>query len=99
VDETGETDAVGSVRFSPNRFADSTELTLSLSAGTESATCALHDVSGRVVRTLETDAVSGEAQFVWDGLDARGVEVASGVYFAVLTAGALSAVQKLALLR
>lgn len=45
----------------------------------------IHDVRGRCVRRLESGVrEQGPAMVVWDGRDDRGVNVASGVYFARL---------------
>ncbi|HYW69303.1 MAG TPA: FlgD immunoglobulin-like domain containing protein, partial [bacterium] len=60
----------------------------------------VHDVSGRLVRTLvdgERDA--GYSEAVWDGRDDRGLEVASGVYFCRMEAGAFSSTAKMVLLK
>jgi hypothetical protein len=42
----------------------------------------LHDVRGRVVRTLvDAPLPAGERTATWDGRDARGVHVSAGVYW------------------
>ena len=52
------------------------------------ATLTLHDLAGRVVRTLElaTDAASSR-HVTWDGRDASGGELAPGLYVARLVVG------------
>jgi hypothetical protein len=46
----------------------------------------VHDLTGRVVRTLGTSSPSpGEYSVVWDGRDDSGAEVNSGVYFCRLS--------------
>ena len=58
------------------------------------------DVIGRRVRTLVAGAlVPGRHAVRWDGRDAAGREVASGVYFLRLTAGAQKASTRLTLVR
>jgi uncharacterized delta-60 repeat protein len=50
---------------------------------------AIHDVSGRQVRTLQDgDLSAGRHERLWDGTDEQGHSVAAGVYFARLVAGA-----------
>jgi hypothetical protein len=80
-------DEIGSVGFAPNPFRNATELTLALPAGVESATCVIHDVSGRTVRTLRAEEKDERtARFVWDGRTGAGDAVAAGIYFVKLEA-------------
>jgi hypothetical protein len=60
----------------------------------------VYDVSGRLVRVLE-DGESARGVFVasWDGRDASGTDVASGVYFLRLKTDALTASAKTVLVR
>lgn len=65
---------------------------------------AVYDVAGRLVRVLAEGPIgSGRASVVWDGRDARGRQLASGVYFARLEGQAgerpLSGAGKLVLLK
>jgi hypothetical protein len=94
-----EGDAVNSVRFAPNPFQDSTELTFTLPTGTQRATCTIHDASGRAVKVLTASTDGSEARFVWDGTANDGDSVAAGVYFAVVECGDTSLSSKLVLLR
>lgn len=60
----------------------------------------VHDVSGRLVRTLVDENVGpGFHRVPWHGLDNGGRRVASGVYFCILQAGDVKEVQRLILLR
>ena len=64
------------------------------------AELAVHDVSGALVRMLVAGFVdAGEREIAWDGRDADGRRMASGVYLATLRAGGLVASQRLVLLR
>ena len=93
-------EAIGYLRFSPNPFRDSTELTLTLPADAENAKCVLYNVRGEAVRTLMPSAVTGQfAHFIWDGSVEAGDRVAAGVYFALLEADGLIASTRLVLLR
>jgi len=49
-------------------------------------TLAVHDLGGRLVRTLWDGALAaGRHSLVWDGVDARGAAAASGVYLVRLS--------------
>lgn len=60
----------------------------------------IFDVSGRLLRTLSGgDLQAGRHELVWDGRDARGRTVASGVYFCRLRAGIHTEARRIVLLR
>ncbi len=85
----------------PNPFNPQTRILFDL-AGPEwqHVLLCIYDPSGRKVRTLVDGALpAGPHFFDWDGRDATGRAVASGVYFTRLVAGALSSSQKMVLLR
>jgi hypothetical protein len=62
---------------------------------------AIYDLSGRLVRTLVdgTTKAAGMHRAVWNGRDAYGASVASGVYLVALSDGVSSVTQKLTLLK
>jgi flagellar hook assembly protein FlgD len=67
----------------PNPFNPSTRVAFTLpgSAGVVHVLLRVHDVSGRVVRTLlNANRTPGVHQVVWDGKDDRGNAVGTGVY-------------------
>lgn len=65
----------------PTPFRLCTTLRYSTERGGE-VEVTVHDVLGRLVRTLENGTVpSGDHEVVWNGRDERGARVASGVYF------------------
>lgn len=66
----------------PNPFRAATRVTLRL-ARAERLTVTIHDVAGRVVRTLArgTTFEAGAPSLDWDGRDDAGGELKSGVYF------------------
>jgi flagellar hook assembly protein FlgD len=65
----------------PNPAGKSASLTLSLPAPAR-ARVAVYDLSGREIRTLlDGVAAAGPTTLVWDGKDARGRQVGSGVYW------------------
>ncbi len=84
----------------PNPFNPVTKIRFSLSEPGH-VTIRVHDVSGRVVRTLidETVASPGPGSVVWDGRDERGQRCASGVYFYRLEAPAFRTERRMVLLR
>jgi flagellar hook assembly protein FlgD len=57
-------------------------------AGAVSVVLTLHDVRGRIVRTLKNRrAAPGAGRVSWDGTDAFGARVEPGMYYARLRAG------------
>jgi hypothetical protein len=67
---------------SPNPFSEETTIRFEVPAHT-SATVAIYDAAGRQVRELVLPAArtGGPRSLTWDGRDAAGRELASGVYF------------------
>jgi hypothetical protein len=60
----------------------------------------VHDLTGRVVRTLLASSMKrGAYSVTWNGADDRGRSLAHGVYFVRLTAGDFMATEKLVLQR
>lgn len=83
----------------PNPFNASTGLTITISTS-ERVRLEIFDVLGRDVVTLLDGAIgAGVHEFAWDARDARGINVASGVYFARLTAPGGTLTRKLVLLK
>lgn len=63
-------------------------------------TAALYDVRGRLVRTIESGTLaSGEHTLHWDGRDASGGQIASGVYYLRVQAGARAWSRRIPVLR
>jgi hypothetical protein len=86
----GERPAAGGVTLAsafPNPFQRSSTLRFTLPAGSR-ATLRVHDIAGRVVRTLlDSDLPAGARSATWDALDDRGARVPGGTYFARLIVG------------
>lgn len=79
------------VRAAPNPSAGVVQIALWTEAGA-SGVVRIVDAAGRVVADLGRHRFgSGREVLRWDGIDARGHAVASGVYFAELRSGARSA--------
>jgi glucose/arabinose dehydrogenase len=72
----------GSVdRFRPNPFSESTRLSVSLTVP-ERVAIEVVDASGRAIRSFPSrDFPVGRSEIEWDGRDAEGRPVASGIYF------------------
>jgi photosystem II stability/assembly factor-like uncharacterized protein len=83
----------------PNPFNPTT--TIDFTLPTESAvTIDIYDSAGRLVRrVLEARVPAGQYEASWDGRNAAGTEVASGVYFCRLAAGKETISRKMVLLR
>ena len=84
----------------PNPFNPETWIPYQLSAAAE-VTVTIHASDGKLVRTLELGQMPAGAYSdkdraaYWDGRNAQGEPVASGVYFYTLTAGDFSATRKM----
>ncbi|MDL1892104.1 T9SS type A sorting domain-containing protein [Sphingobacteriales bacterium CHB3] len=84
----------------PNPFNPATNIEFSIpEAG--AVTLAVYDVHGRLVKNIIANETysSGTFKAQWDGTNDAGMRAASGIYFARLTAGTFSAVQKMNLVK
>lgn len=83
----------------PNPFNPTTSIRFVLPAS-EHVTLTVYDVNGRLVRTL-VDGVEGNGSHdvKWDGRDAAGSPVGSGIYFYRLQAGKFSESKKMVMLK
>jgi hypothetical protein len=83
----------------PNPSRSHTAIRYSLAAEGR-VTLRVHDLTGRVVRTLCASSMKrGAYSITWNGTDDRGRELARGVYFCRLTAGDFRATEKVVLQR
>ena len=83
----------------PNPFNPTTTISFSLLEKTH-AVLSIYDVAGRLVTTLVDDELDeGLQEGTWDGKDANGSAVGSGVYFCRLTAGNKTLTKKMILLK
>jgi hypothetical protein len=83
----------------PNPFNPTTLISFSLPERTR-AVLSIHDVEGRLVTTLVDDTLDeGVREVTWDGKDASGSPVGSGVYFYRLTAGDKTLTKKMVCLK
>ena len=83
----------------PNPFNPQTTIRYDLAEGTD-VQAAVYNVSGQQVRTLvSAHQEAGKHQVVWDGRDALGQEVSSGIYVVRMVAGAFVQSHKMLLLK
>jgi len=83
----------------PNPFGDVSVIQFEV-AEPRPIELAVYDVAGRLVRVLRSGPQAvGPDTVAWDGRDARGRDVAAGVYFARLVQGERSLASKLVLIR
>jgi hypothetical protein len=83
----------------PNPFNPSTSIQFTMEAR-EHVTIAVYDANGALIRTLVDEVRSAGVNDVsWDGRDARGNTMSSGVYFCRMTAGGKSESRKMTLLK
>ena len=87
-------------RVAPNPFNPVTKIAYTVPENAGRVRLTLHDVSGRLVRTLvDGELPAGPRTAVWDGTDDAGKSLASGVYFAKLSAAGRDAFTKMTLLK
>jgi len=83
----------------PNPVRGACRLSFDLAAAAP-ARVLVHDVAGRVVRTMELGSLpAGHHEREWHAEDDKGERVANGVYFIRLDGGASRAVQKVLVIR
>ena len=83
----------------PNPFNPMTRIAFDLPEPA-AVTLEVFDVTGRLVRTLvDGRETAGRKQTFWDGTDARGASVASGVYYCRMTAAGYEKTIKMTLLK
>ena len=83
----------------PNPFNPTTNIEFALPQH-ENVKLEVYDILGRLVTTLaNTDMPAGTYRVVWNGKDARGQSVASGLYLYRLQAGSFTSVKKMLMLK
>lgn len=67
---------------SPNPFASQSTISFRVPTGGGRVELSIYDVSGRLVRRLvDRDLAAGHQDAIWDGREASGADVASGIYY------------------
>ena len=84
----------------PNPFNPETTIRFDLSEGS-TVTLTVYDAAGQAVRTLASGEymAAGTYNLRWDGRNAGGELVGSGIYFYELRAGAFTSMKKMTLLQ
>jgi hypothetical protein len=84
----------------PNPFNPTTVIRYDVPAGEGAVSLRIYDVTGALIRTLVDGTVSpGHKSATWDGRDARGNQVSSGIYFYRLVAGNTTFTKKMVFLK
>ena len=84
----------------PNPFNPTTTIRYDVPAGGANVDLAIYDVAGRLVKRLAAGFQQpGTKTAVWDGRNDSGQQVATGVYFYRLRAGAFVSARKMVLLK
>jgi hypothetical protein len=84
----------------PNPFNPVTTIMYGVPSPGAQVEIVIYDVTGRrVVDLVRAHRTPGRYRMTWDGHNARGEQVASGVYFIRMRAGAFVETRKLHLLR
>ena len=82
----------------PNPFNPTTTVSLSLPVASD-WTISIYNVAGQLVKTYNGHNEAGNVSVVWDGTDAVGSTVASGIYFYKANARDFSATKKMVLMK
>lgn len=82
----------------PNPFNPTTTMALSLPVASQ-YTLDIYNIAGQKIRTFSGFNEAGVVNLVWDGTDASGSTVASGVYFYTVKAGDFSASKRMVMLK
>ena len=84
----------------PNPFNPTTTIAYDVPSGGANVSLRIYDAAGRLVRALvEGQQPAGSHHVTWDGRDAFGTSVASGVYFYRMTAGSFVESRRMVLLK
>jgi hypothetical protein len=84
----------------PNPFRPATTIGWTAPVAGTRVKLLIYDVAGRLVRTLvDGESATGRQVAAWDGRDAEGRLVTSGIYFVRLSVDGRSATRKLAVLK
>ncbi|MDI6808237.1 MAG: kelch repeat-containing protein [Candidatus Eisenbacteria bacterium] len=90
---------VDSLELSPSPFSETVTITFAVSKETR-ASVRIYDVRGRLVKTVLDEKLSPSSKSVtWDGRDASGVRVGSGIYICSLKTDNVSLSRKLVFVR
>ncbi len=91
------------LRVAPNPFNPNTRITYTVPRGStdlQAVTLSVYNCQGQRIRTLvEASQPAGNYSVTWDGTDESGRGVASGVYFAHLSAGREVQTERMVLLK
>jgi hypothetical protein len=82
----------------PNPFNPTTTIELALPVASEYSV-AIYNVAGQLIRTYSGSSSAGVVKIEWDGRDASGSQVASGMYFYKAEASDFSATKKMLLMK
>lgn len=82
----------------PNPFNPTTTIKLALPVASDYS-LAIYNVAGQMIRAYTGSAGAGVVEVVWDGKDASGNQVASGMYFYKASASNFSATKKMILMK
>jgi hypothetical protein len=82
----------------PNPFNLSTSISFSLPVDSEVG-LKIYNIAGRLVKSFEGEYEAGNHTILWDGTNAKGEEVASGIYLYRLVAGDYTCTKKMALMK
>jgi hypothetical protein len=103
-DDVSGVDITGGQRFFlyqnyPNPFNPTTNISFTLPGETQ-VSLSVYNIEGRLIKTLVNGSVEGGLQVVtWDGTDAQGNPVSTGVYLYRLRAGNNVMTKKMILLK
>lgn len=77
-------DTLVTIEAYPNPFAERTTIVAKMGPHAQEVQAAIYDVMGRRIRTFAGRTAGERLEFVWEGRDEAGREVANGIYFVVV---------------
>jgi flagellar hook assembly protein FlgD len=84
----------------PNPFNPETKINFSLTKDSNEVELSIYNLKGQKVITLHKgEAIKGSYSISWDGKDENHKSAASGIYYYKLTAGKVSNIKKMILMR
>ena len=88
-----------SLRNAPNPFNPGTVIEFDAGKTTQKVTVSVYDLSGKLIKKLADQRLSGKHSVSWNGKDMRNTDAASGIYITRMSVGNRVVVNRMVLVR